>query len=213
MTSRAYPETYLSEVQLALGAAFDFAINTCHIPGQNFLQLFTESSVSKQIENGDPSCLLEKNGIEVAAEIILETSGRPVEIATLQHCGHSQEYWIGWTACYFQWFSAKSFNDIFDLLSFDDLQKIHHTLHTANRTKSLGRTDKSLKKYARDNKLKRMQTAFGYTQATLAKRARLSLRLLQMYALRNKSLDRASIEALYRLSKLLGCSIEDLLDI
>lgn len=204
-------------MQLALGAAFDFAINTCRIPGQNFLQLFAESSISKQIENGDPSYFSEKNGIEIAADIILETSGKPLnkplKIVALHHFGHSQEYWIGWAACYFQWFSAKSFSEIFDLLSFDDLQKIHHTLHTVNRTKSLSRTDKNLKKYARDSKLKRMQAAFGYTQATLAKRARLSLRLLQMYALRNKSLDRASIEALYRLSKLLDCSIEDLLDI
>ena len=36
MTTRAYQEIYLSKAQSALGDAFDYAINTCHILGTVF---------------------------------------------------------------------------------------------------------------------------------------------------------------------------------
>ena len=51
MTIHAYQETYLSKAQTALGDAFDYAINTCGIPGEDFIKLFTASSVSKRMEN------------------------------------------------------------------------------------------------------------------------------------------------------------------
>ena len=65
---RAYQETYLSNAQATLGDAFDYAINTCQIPGDVFIRLFTSSSVSKKLENGEPSYLTGKSGIEIAGK-------------------------------------------------------------------------------------------------------------------------------------------------
>ena len=42
MTIRAYPETYLSKAQAVLGDAFDYAINTCGISGEDFVRLFRD---------------------------------------------------------------------------------------------------------------------------------------------------------------------------
>ena len=50
------------------------------------------------------------------------------------------------------------------------------------------------------------------TQAELAKRSGVSLRSIQMYEQRNKDINKASSETLYRISKVLGCTIEDLLE-
>ena len=36
---RAYQEIYLSNAQAALGDAFDYAVNVCHIPGEDFVTL------------------------------------------------------------------------------------------------------------------------------------------------------------------------------
>ena len=60
--------------------------------------------------------------------------------------------------------------------------------------------------------LKRIRTFFGCTQAELAKRSGVSLRSIQMYEQRNKDINKASAESLYRISKVLGCTIEDLLE-
>ena len=63
MTIHAYQETYLSKAQASLGDAFDYAINTCEIPGEDFIKFFTASSVSKRMENGEPAFLAGKSGI------------------------------------------------------------------------------------------------------------------------------------------------------
>ena len=74
MTIHAYQETYLSKAQASLGDAFDYAINTCEIPGEDFIKFFTASSVSKRMENGEPAFLAGKSGIEIAVDIVLDAT-------------------------------------------------------------------------------------------------------------------------------------------
>jgi transcriptional regulator with XRE-family HTH domain len=56
------------------------------------------------------------------------------------------------------------------------------------------------------------RSSYGCTQAALAKLSGVSLRSIQMYEQRNKDINKASAESLYRISKVLGCTIEDLLE-
>lgn len=63
-----------------------------------------------------------------------------------------------------------------------------------------------------DTNLKRIRTAYGCTQAELAKSSEVSLRSIQMYEQRNKDINKASVETVYRLAKALGCAIEDLIE-
>ena len=212
MTIHAYQETYLNKAQAALGDAFDHAVNTCGIPGEDFIKLFTASSISRRIENGEPALLAGKSGIEIAADVIFESTGKQLENEPQEHFGRSREYWIGWAICYYQWFSARSFHEIFEVFSFNDLQKMYYTLHEADITKFVDIADEKIKEHFKDTNLKRIRTSYGCTQAELAKRSGVSLRSIQMYEQRNKDINKASVEALYRISKVLGCSIEDLLE-
>ncbi len=68
-----------------------------------------------------------------------------------------------------------------------------------------------IKKYFETN-LKRIRTAFGVTQKELAEMAGVSLRSIQMYEQRNKDINKAQSDSLYRLAKALGCAMEDLLE-
>ena len=212
MTIRAYRETYLNKVQSALGDAFDYAINTCGIPGEDFIKFFITSSVSKRIENGEPAFLAGKSGIEIAVDVVLESTGRQLNNEPQDHFGRTREYWIGWAVCYYQWFSARSFNDIFKVLSFEDLQSMYYTLHEADISKFVEIADERIREHFKDTNLKRIRTSYGCTQAELAKRSGVSLRSVQMYEQRNKNINKASAETLYRISKVLGCTIEDLLE-
>ena len=212
MTIHAYQETYLSKAQASLGDAFDYAINTCEIPGEDFIRFFTASSVSKRMENGEPAFLAGKSGIEIAADVVLETTGRCLDREPQEHMGRSREYWIGWAVCYYQWYSARSFSDIFKVLSFEDLQNMYYTLHEADITKFADIVDEKMRDHFKDTNLKRIRTVYGCTQAELSERSGVSLRSIQMYEQRNKDINKASAEALYRISKVLGCTIEDLLE-
>ena len=70
----------------------------------------------------------------------------------------------------------------------------------------------TVKEYFKDTNLKRIRASYGCTQAELAKHSGVSLRSIQMYEQRNKDINKASTETLYRISKVLGCTIEDLLE-
>ncbi len=210
--THAYREIYLSNAQSALGDAFDYAVNTCGIPGTDFVKLFIASSVSKRMENGEPSFLAGKSGIEIAAEVVSETMGKKLDVAPEEHFGRSKEYWIGWAVAYYQWYSSRRYSDIFKVLTYEDLQKMYYTLHEADITKFVEIADERIKEFFADTNLKRIRMSYGCTQAELAERSGVSLRSIQMYEQRNKDINKASAETVYRISKVLGCTMEDLIE-
>lgn len=208
----AYQEIYLNNAQSTLGEAFDYAVNTCNIPGADFIKLFTVSSISKRMENGEPTLLAGKSGIEIASDVVFETTGKQLDKEPQEHLGRSKEYWIGWAVAYYQWFSGRKYSDIFAVLSFDDLQKMYYTLHEADISKFVDIIDEKVKEHFKETNLKRIRTSYGCTQVELAKRAEVSLRSIQMYEQRQKDINRASVETINRIAKVLGCTIEDLLE-
>ena len=210
--THAYQEIYLSNAQSMLGDAFDYGINACHIPGSSFVKLFAASTISKRLENGEPSYLSGKSGIEVAREILAETTGKVPDAAPQEHFDRSREYWIGWAVAYYQWFSGRSYSDIFQVVTFEELQRMYDPLHEADITKFPDILDARMREFFTDTNLKRIRTAYGCTQAELAKRSGVSLRSIQMYEQRNKDINKASAETLLRLSKVLGCTMEDLME-
>lgn len=210
--THAYREIYLSNAQSALGDAFDYAINTCGILGKDFVKLFIASSVSKRMENGEPSFLAGKSGIEIASEVVTETMGKKLDVAPEEHFGRSEEYWIGWAVAYYQWYSSRKYSEIFKVLTYEDLQKMYYTLHEADITKFVEIADEKIKEFFTDTNLKRIRMSYGCTQAELAERSGVSLRSIQMYEQRNKDINKASAETVYRISKVLGCTMEDLIE-
>ena len=212
MMTHAYQEIYLNNAQSVLGDAFDYAINTCGILGSNFIKLFLASSVSKRMENGEPAYLAGKSGIELVTEIVAETMGKEIDYVPDEHFGRSKEYWIGWAVAYYQWYSCRKYSEIFKAITFEDLQQMYYTLHESDITKFADIADERVKLFFTDTNLKRIRSAYGCTQAELAKKADVSLRSIQMYEQRNKDINKASIETVYRLAKAIGCSMEDLIE-
>lgn len=208
----AYREIYLSNVQSALGDAFDYAINACGVPGESFVKMFVAGSVSRRIENGEPAYLSGKSGIELAVEIIEEATGKMPCAEQKVRFARSREYWIGWAVAYYQWYSGRKYSDIFKVLSFADLQKMYETLHEADITKFVDIADQRIREYFPDTNLKRIRTAYGCTQAELAERSGVSLRSIQMYEQRNKDINKAGAASVYSLAKVLGCTVEELLE-
>lgn len=209
---RAYQEIYLSKAQAALGDAFDYAVNTCGISGNDFVKLFAVSSVSKRMENGEPAYLAGKSGIELVVDVVSETMGKELHIEPVERMGRSREYWIGWAVAYYQWHSCRPYSDIFQVFSFEDLQKMYDTLHEADISKFVDIVNRRMKEYFPETNLKRIRFSYGYTQAELAKRSGVRLRSIQMYEQRNKDINKASAETVYKLAKALGCTIEDLIE-
>ena len=210
--THAYQEIYLSNAQAALGDAFDYAIRVCDVPGENFIKLFTVSSVSKHMENGEPAYLAGKSGIELAAQILAETTGMTEQPEQPERYARSCEYWIGWAVAYYQWYSGRKYSEIFEVLSFAELEKMYYPLHEADVSKFAEIADARIREHFAETNLKRIRTAYGCSQAELAKKSGVGLRSIQLYEQRQKDINKASAESLYKISKVLGCAMEDLME-
>lgn len=208
----AYQEIYLSKAQAVLGEAFDYAINICNISGDNFIKQFVVSSVCKRLENGEPLYLAGKSGIELVRDIIAESTGKEIDIEPIDRFNRSPEYWIGWAVAYYQWWSDRKYSTIFHALPFADLQKMYYTLHEADVSKFADIAEERIRELYPETNLKRIRVIYGCTQAELAKESGVSLRSIQMYEQRNKDINKASADTLYRIAKVLGCSMEDLIE-
>lgn len=212
MKIHAYPEIYVGKVQTKLGNAFDYAVNVLEMTGEEFVELFVESSISKRIEKGEHSIILGKSGIEIVLDVILETTGVQLDGKSTETYTRSREYWIGWAISYYQWYSSRSYSEIFKVISFNELQNMYNPLHEADISKFVDIVDEKVKAYFKDANLKRIRNTYGCSQSTLAKLSGVSLRSIQMYEQRQKDINKASVETLYRISKVLGCTIEDLIE-
>ena len=208
----AYQETYLNKAQSVLGDAFNYAINICGIAGDDFVKMFVVSTVSSRMEKGECRYILGKSGVEITREIVEETKGIKLQTKPQEYFTRSPEYWIGWAVAYYQWYSDRKYSDIFRVISFDDLKKMYHTLHEADITKFVDIFELRMKEYFSETNLKRIRTTYGCTQAELSKLSGVSLRSIQMYEQRKKNINKASVDTLYRISKVLGCTVEDLIE-
>ena len=63
-----------------------------------------------------------------------------------------------------------------------------------------------------DTNLKRIRENRGLTQAELSEQSGIKVRNIQMYEQRVNNIDKAQGKILYKLSRVLGCDIEDLLE-
>ena len=177
-----------------------------------FIKLFLVCSISKKIEEGDVNYILGKSGIDIVLEIVKETTGKVIEAKSIESINRSKEYWIGWAIGYYQWFSDRKFFEIFQAVSFNDLENMYYTLHEADISKFVEIINQRIKDVFPETKLKHFRLISGCSQLELSKKSGVSLRSIQMYEQRNKDINKASVETLYRLSKVFGCSIEDLME-
>lgn len=212
MRIHAYPEMYVHKAQVKLGTAFDFAIHDCHIKGEDFISYFMVSPTSHRLEKGDISYLLGKSGIEIALDVLEETTGHRPSVEPSMRYSRSPEYWMGWAVAYYQWYSGRDYYQIFQALPYDVLLQMYPTLHEADISKFVEIAGRRVREHFPKTQLKYFRTYANYTQQELAHRSGVSLRSIQMYEQRQKDINKASADTLYRLSKMLHCSIEDLME-
>ena len=63
-----------------------------------------------------------------------------------------------------------------------------------------------------ESNLKRIRESRGLSQSELAEQSGINVRNIQMYEQRVNNIDKAQAQTLYKLSRVLGCDIEDLLE-
>lgn len=210
----AYPACYLVSACKNLADAFDFAIETQKIPGQDFLFMLASSSYGKLFAQGNPWAIAGVSGIEATMQIAENNGFKLTEPLALQGCPSSLSpaYWVGWALAHYQWFTARNFAEIARMHSYQRIRDMYNPYHEMDVSHFIKALEEDAAQQQAPTALKRLREECGLSQAQLAKKAQVGLRSIQMYEQRNNDIDKAQAANLWRISRALGCSIEDLLE-
>ena len=210
---RAYRETYLYNAARNLGSMLDYAVNDCKIDSSLFLHMFTTTGFAEQFERGNPRVVAGMSGIELAMKIIKSATGTEPAAEPAEIYYRTAEYWTGWTLAQYQWYTAMRFSAILRFLPFDDIILMYPTLHEADITKFYSTAEEIRARRSPHTNLKRIREITRLSQARLANEAEVSLRSIQAYEQRNKDINKARAITLARMARVLGCDVEDLLEV
>ena len=133
---RAYIEPYLKDVMRNLGVMAHFCINEYGLSPEKFSTLFAHSHVAEQISMGNPRFLSGLSGKELA-DILIASSAEIIPSSTSSDTYQiSPEYWAGWVMAYYQWYTAKSFNQMYaDGQTYEKVLMMYYPMHEADLAK------------------------------------------------------------------------------
>ena len=208
----AYNESYLYDAKENLAVFFDYGINVCNIEMDLLTRLFIMSGYADKFERGNPAIVAGMSGVELARSVISKAYPDRKFKDYVTSGGRSDLYWAGWSLAEYQWTTCKRFKDIFDKIPFSEIllmYKIYHEMSIENFIEDL---NKRLDMINQETRLRRIRESRGISQSELAKLSGVKLRSIQMYEQRVNDIDKAQAGTVYKLSRVLGCTVEELLE-
>lgn len=213
MEIHAYDEEYLRLAQRVLGDALDYVVYSCELDADQFFGMFLASGVAEQFENGNPVYVAGMTGCELVKKVILKSGMNMEEIPEEMYLDKSPEYWAGWALAYYQWYTGKSFSRIHQAVSIQEVLYLYPMLHEADVTKFVEIMDEKLQSFYVETNLKRIRKLVRLTQSELAENSGVSLQQIQLLEQREEDINGIQAISLFKLSRVLGCKCEELLEI
>ena len=212
MEIRAYDETYLASAQNVLGHAIDFAIMTLNLDPDEFGKAFIVSDVSRQFAGGNPRFVAGMNGCELARQVLYEAHMSFADAEDVMFLDKSPEYWAGWALAYYQWYSSCQFADILTPVPLFRIIEMYPVYHEMDLCQFTDHMDDIMKEAYPMTRLKVHRMNNGLSQSELADYSGVKLRQIQLFEQRQRNINSAAAVTLLRLSKVLKCQIEDLME-
>lgn len=210
--THAYNKSYLSNAKNRLAQFFDYTINDCKFNSDWTAMMFVQSGYAEQFERGNPAVLAGMSGIELAHRVINKIyKGKELPPQRFRD-DKSPEYWAGWALAEYQWYTGKRFKDIFEYAPLSKIVSMYSIYHEMDITQFIDTLNQLYDKKDADTKLKQIRESRGLSQTELAVESGVHLRSIQMYEQKANDIDKAQAKTLYKLSRVLGCEIEDLLE-
>jgi DNA-binding Xre family transcriptional regulator len=210
--THAYSESYLNDAKSSLSAFFDYSINDCKFEPDWVTALFVTTGYAQLFERGNPAILAGMSGIELAMAVIEKAYGKKSLPKPTLTANCSPEYWAGWALAEYQWYTGHRFKYIFDRIPLTKILSMYSVYHEMDITNFIDTMEEFFHSAKREPNLKRIRENRGLSQKELAEQAEVNIRNIQMYEQRVNNIDKAQANILYKLSRVLGCDIEDLLE-
>ena len=210
----AYSELYLEEMQGDMGLVFDLAVNVLHYDINEFNEIFINSTIAKKIEYGDSSVLAGKSGIEMLYDVLDEHGDkyRDIQQEDIDIWSRSPQYWVGWILCYYQWYTAISFLEIYKTVTAKDIEDMYMPYHEMDESQFVDEINRRRSDIRAMTYLKYFRQKAGYTQQQLADLTEVPVKTIRQYEQGQKNINKASAETVIKFSRVLCCQPFDLLE-
>lgn len=208
----AYNHLYLSDAKNNLATMFDYAINACGYPADDFSMLFTQSGVAEFFECGNPSYVSGMSGYELVYctfDYLLNPPATPRPVYMHEK---SPEYWAGYYLAEYQWFCSRSFLDIFIKIPFSEIVEMYHPYHEMDVVHFICEMERRYNERSINSKLKQIRESCNLSQSQLATLSGVNIRNIQLYEQGVNDINKAQGITLCKLAKILHCNVEDLLE-
>ena len=209
----AYDKSYLGKAQTTLGRMLDFAVYDLKLDLKDFFDRFIVSGISNDFENGDSKTIAGKSGVELAYEVMEKTGENVRNIKPRYTVNRSEEYWTGWALAYYQWKTAISFSKIVEYIPINEIKALYSPYHEMDIRHFVDKMNELYLNAKPETNLKIYRKRAGLSQKELAEQAEIPVRMIQHYEQRQKNINKAQVEYLARLSRVLNCNIEELLEL
>ena len=206
----AYDKLYVENAMVVLASMLDYAVNDLGYKISEFFSMFITSGYASKFGKGDTSVIVGKSGIELAYDILDDYEVRLKK--PNYSVNRSEEYWVGWSLAYYQWYSDRTFDDIVNVISIDEIQDMYSPYHEMDIHHFVNYMEELFRNRRKDTNLKRLRMQLNLTQKELAEASNIPLRTIQQYEQRQKDINKAQGIYLYQLSKVLYCDIEDIME-
>lgn len=219
MKVTAYPQNRLQPMQNLLSEILDAAVYELHLDATEFYDTFAVSELAKRIEKGDLRLLDELKdkfggSYKKLAGTIMPGKDRQVGQVPLRYAGgKSPEYWAGSMLAFYQWQTCIPFEEINKYLSIEYVKGMHGDYHERSPQEFSAVISTLFKGAKRDTNLASIRRAAGLSQKQLAEAADIPVRTIQQYEQRQKNINKAQAEYIFRMARVLGCKMDDLLEL
>ncbi len=204
MMIHAYNEIYLDDAMQTLAEMFSYVGN--EEDADALFHDFIMSGVAYQFGRGNPYY------INMPPQVLLDkVAGKKLTFIKPYAYSRSKEYWCGHVLAYYQWYTGLSFEQIGKKLLPSKIISMYNPLHEASIEKFVDVANKIV--FQKETNLSQYRKNANLTQAELSKYSNVTLRSIQLYEQRNLDINMAPVIKLFKLSRVLGCNIEDLLEV
>ena len=208
----AYDKVYLEKARISVGRMLDFSVNDLHYDIGDFFELFIKTGIAERFERGDFTLIAGMSGVELAYEVF-EKAGIAIERVKPRYASdRSKEFWTGWALAYYQWYTSESFAEITKYIPIKDIVALYSPYHEMDIRQFVDKMNELYRKAKPETNLKLRRKRAGLSQRELAEQTGISVRTIQQYEQRQKSINKAQGEYLALLAKALCCNVEDLIE-
>ena len=204
-------DRYFTDAQENLAALFEIGVNACKVDGQKIADAFVASGLAHEFERMNPVFVSGKSGVELL-NYLAPYAGLETPVPEPELVFPGMDYWVGWALAYFQFETGCPYRRVFEVVPYQELQGMYYPLHEAHESKFVSVLLERMADARKTTRLRIQRDIIGISQAELAERSGVGLRSIQMYEQRNKNINHASAETLYRLAHALHCSMQELIE-